>query len=184
MAALCLAIKVHGEVDSSSPETEASIMTVILRLGRGQFSSEELKMMEKSALKRLQWLLHPPTPQVFISFFVELFCAGDNIELKDTAIYLVELSVHDYYFVPLKPSVVALAALSTASSILGLSESWLTGVREDLLLRNGYEEPASIDACSARLEILYASCGTQANDDYVDHADEIIGNHSPRSVMN
>ncbi|OEU21488.1 hypothetical protein FRACYDRAFT_163467, partial [Fragilariopsis cylindrus CCMP1102] len=59
MASLCLAIKVHAT-------TESWIVDTILKLGRDKFTAEQLKTMEVDVLQRLQWLLRPPTPQVFI----------------------------------------------------------------------------------------------------------------------
>ena len=193
MAALCLAIKIHGEVDTHIPGVESSIIDTILHLGRGHFTAEQLKTTEVDALQRLQWRLHPPTPQVFISYFFELYLhSEEHIELKEIALYIVELSVHDYYFVLSKPSVVALAALSNAAHMLGYMELWIINLQEDLRLRHSdYEETNKIDACRARLEKLYANTGAKL-EDFVDipshnhnhnHMDEIRSELSPTSVI-
>ena len=191
MAALCLAIKVHGEVDTKFLGAESSIIDTILHLGRGHFTAEQLKAMEFDVLQRLQWLLHPPTPQVFISYFFDLYHTEEKVELKEVALYIVELSVHDYYFVSSKSSAVALAALLNAARMLGYTELWIIDLQEDLLRHNDYEETDNIDACRARLDKLYASTDAKL-EDFVDipshnhnhnHMDEIRSELSPTSVI-
>ena len=83
MASLCLAIKVYGEIEIDMKEetttTESWIIDTIVQLGRGQFTVAQLKLMEIDVLQRLQWLLHPPTPQLFVSYYLnELFCPWNN----------------------------------------------------------------------------------------------------------
>jgi hypothetical protein len=196
MASLCLAIKVHGDLElemdmddniviissdtdtaiqtswagsitsAATATTESWIIDTILQLGRGNFTAEQLKTMEVDVLQRLQWLLHPPTPQVFISYYFDEFCPWDEetiIELKDLSLFIIELSVHDYYFVPSKPSIVTLAALYNAAQMLdsasassirtmtenddndddyssssssSLSSTWLMDLQHDLLRHN------------------------------------------------
>ena len=163
MAALCLALKVYGEIDMDDTKeeeetttTESWIIETIVQLGRGQFTVEQLKQMELVVLERLQWLLHPPTPQLFVSCYMdELFCPWNNhkddddddnnddivtatrtmttlmlsrghsnrtnnIEWKELTFFIIELSVHDYYFVmnANQSSVIALAAVLNAAQLL------------------------------------------------------------------
>lgn len=193
MATLCVAIKVHGEVDTNVQGAESCILDTILHLGRGYFTAKELKLMELEALQRMQWLLHPPTPQTFVTYFIELFQAEETVELNDIAMYIVELSVHDYFFASSKPSVIALAALWNASRMLGRSELWISDIQDDLLKHNEYEESANIDVCRYRLEKLYANTGTKL-EDFVEvpvqrelgHAirtEGVLMDKSPTSVM-
>lgn len=144
----------------------------------------------------MQWLLHPPTPQVFISYILDLYYdAEEKIELNDIAVYIVELSVHDYYFTSSKPSVLALSALSIATHMLGHSQSWIGAVLEDLRWRDCYEEVTKIDACRDRLNRLYANTGTKLEDFLdlpsqsidtniqADDWDEVCKKISPTSVI-
>ena len=225
MASLCLAIKVHGELKLDmdmddniiiiSPDTDTAIQTswagsitsaatatteswivdTILKLGRDKFTAEQLKTMEVDVLQRLQWLLRPPTPQVFLSYYFDEFCPWDEetiIELEELSLFIIELSVHDYYFVSSKPSIVTLAALYNAAQILdsasassirtmtenndddessssSLSSTWLMDLQHDILRHNSSndnycKEVANINACRERLEILYANTDTKIED--------------------
>jgi len=193
MTTLCIAIKVHGEMDTSVPRAESLIVDTILRLGRDQFKVQELEAMEIDALQQLEWLLHPPTPQMFVSYFIELFCTEAKSELNDVALYLVELSVHDYFFIASKPSVTALAALSNAALLLGQSRLWANNIRCYLLDHFGYEERVRIDACGDRLHKLYRNTGTNLGDFdgnclpvaiYCnDEFNEIVRDFSPTSTL-
>ena len=190
MASLCLAIKLHGVMDTHAPGVESSIVETILHLGRGHFSAVELKAMEIDALQHLQWRLNPPTPQTFISYLLELFPVEEKSEVSDIALYTIELSVHDYYLIPYRPSVLALAALSNASQMLGHSDAWITDITEDLIHRDGYKEAKHIDACRDRLNRLFTNTGTKL-EDFVDISslansndlDGICQERSPTSVI-
>ena len=191
MASLCLAIKLHGGMDIHAQGTESSIVETILHLGRGHFTAEQLKAMEVDALQHLQWLLNPPTPQSFVAYFLELFPTAEKTEMNDIALYIIELSVHDYYLISSKPSVLALAALSNAMRMLGRSDTWLSDIQEDLLRNDEYEEASNIAACKDRLDRLYANTGTKL-EDFVDISsldsngnsfDEMCRELSPTSVI-
>lgn len=190
MSALCLAIKLHGGMDTHAPGVESSIVETILHLGRGHFSAEELKAMEIDALQHLQWRLNPPTPQTFVSYIIELFPMEKMTEISEIALYAIELSVHDYYLIPSKPSVLALAALSNAAQMLGYSDAWMTDIMKDLLRQDEYEEAINIDSCKDRLNQLYANTGTKL-EDFMDasslvnrhHLDRTSREQSPASVI-
>lgn len=193
MAALCIAIKVHGEVDTSVSGAESLIVHTILHLARGHFTAQELELMEIDALQRLQWLLNPPTPQLFVSYFIELFCTDGKVELNDIALYLVELSVHDCYFIASNPSVIALAALWNAARMLGQSEWCTNEIQRHLLQHYGYEESTKIDACRDRLDKLYRSTDTNLEDfedisspialECNEQLNEIGRDYSPTSII-
>lgn len=191
MASLCLAIKLHGGMDTHVPGAESSIVETIVHLGRGHYTADQLKAMEVDVLQRLQWLLNPPTPQAFVSYLLELFPVEEKTEINDIALYIIELSVHDYYLISSKPSVLAISALSNAARMLGHSDEWMSDIQEDLLRHDGYEEAINIDACKNRLDRLYTNTGTKL-EDFVDvtslnngnHSGEIIREPSPTSVIN
>ena len=112
----------------------------------------------------MQWCLNPPTPQAFVSYFLELYPVLEETEIKDIALYIIELSVHDYYLVSSKPSVLALAALSNAARMLGHTDTWINDIQDDLLRNHDYQNDASIEACKDRLDRLYANTGTKLED--------------------
>eukprot|EP00535_Pseudo-nitzschia_heimii_P001139 CAMPEP_0197173698 /NCGR_PEP_ID=MMETSP1423-20130617/528_1 /TAXON_ID=476441 /ORGANISM="Pseudo-nitzschia heimii, Strain UNC1101" /LENGTH=201 /DNA_ID=CAMNT_0042622547 /DNA_START=629 /DNA_END=1234 /DNA_ORIENTATION=- len=164
MASLCLAIKLHGAMDIHIPGIESSIIETLLQLGRDHYTAQQLKAMEAEALQRLQWCLNPPTPQTYVSYILELFPVEENIAINDVALYVIELSVHDYYLVSYKPSVLALSALSNAARMLGHTDAWINHVQDDLLRNHDYQNDAGIEACKDRLDRLYANTGTKLED--------------------
>jgi len=208
MTSLCLVLKLHGDLDDSTSiaipsgiTIESWTIDIILQLGRDNYTATQLKSMEVNVLQQLQWLLHPPTPQLFISYFFELFPQGEEmiIELQEMTSYIVELSIHDYYFVSFKPSVIALASLCNATEMLfgpssalsssfstammmttmtmthEHSSSWLTILQQHLFQNYGYEETTAINVCRERLMELYVNTGTKLQD-FIDPSHE--NNHN------
>ena len=183
MASLCLAIKLHGGMDIHVPGTESSIIETILHLGRDHYTAQQLKEMEAEALQRLQWCLNPPTPQTYVSYILKLFPVEETSEINDIALYIIELSVHDYYLVSSKPSVLALSALSNAARMLGHTDTWINYVLDELLRNHDYKNDASIEACKDRLDRLYANTGTKL-EDFLDISSLERNNQpSPTSVV-
>ena len=88
-------------------------MESILKLSRGLFTLKQMEQMECEILRRLNWYVHPPTPQLFLSYFLSLFSLKE-VEIISLVYFMVELSVVDYFFVSYKPSEIALAALLAA----------------------------------------------------------------------
>lgn len=179
MASLCLAIKLHGHGDVYDSTTSLTtnmvprIIETILQIGDGNYTIEQLRTMEVDILQNLQWLLHPPTPQVFVSYFFRVFSWAESPELTELTSYIVELSVHDYYFVSFKPSVVALASLSNATHMLlgpastmmrDESHSWVVYLQKNILRSYNYEETNNINACRGRLMKLFANAGAKLED--------------------
>ena len=130
----------EDEADEAKRRTEASvsvsasveswIVETIVRLGRNYFTQEQLQGMELEVLANLGWYLHPPTPQLVLEYYFHEFChhppgcaaaaaaPNNNNNLEELALFLIELSVHDYYFVATQPSIIALAALLNAAQLL------------------------------------------------------------------
>lgn len=117
---LILAMKVHHS-------KRVFLTDIIHDLSRGEFDSEDIARMEKQIVDSLQWLLHPPTPQNYIT---RLLIMTTDISSKiygfnptsvcEYAIFFSELSVLDYYFVTQRQSVVAVACIINAMEGLGL----------------------------------------------------------------
>jgi hypothetical protein len=78
--------------------------------------------MELHILRSLSWKLHPPTSIAFVSFLLDYFFATtkeslsitDYDDIYDVASFFSELSVCDYFFVPLGASGIALASILNA----------------------------------------------------------------------
>jgi hypothetical protein len=118
--ALLLAIKVH------QPK-KVSLHKVVKDLSRGQFDQDDVVRMELMMLPSLSWRLHPPTPANYVLRLIELnpFSSSciqefDTESIKALAIFYVELSVYDHFFVTQRQSTVAIAAIMNAMESLGL----------------------------------------------------------------
>jgi hypothetical protein len=79
--------------------------------------------MEARILYALSWNLHPPTPIAVPSTLLPSFlCSADMLhvpmkdldDICDVSSFFCELSVYDYFFVPLGASRIALAAILNA----------------------------------------------------------------------
>jgi hypothetical protein len=117
MSCLYLAIKLN-ETCAIQICGSKSTMDSMLHLARSRFSIEQMREVEYDVLQRLQWRMHPPTPQIFIEYFAIILCPNNPGMLKDQALYLIELAALDYYFVTFKPSEIALAALWNAMKVV------------------------------------------------------------------
>lgn len=112
MTCLYLSIKLNVYKHLLIPGSR-STMDSILQLSRGFFSLKEMEDMENDILQRLQWHVHPPSPQAFVKHFLYLGGIEDS-ELLDVSQFMVELSIMDYYFVDYKSSEIAIAAVMNA----------------------------------------------------------------------
>ena len=156
MTCLYLSIKLNEYKHLIIPGSKSSMET-ILHLSKGFFTNDQMEKMECDILQRLQWHVHPPTPQVFVKHFM-LFLISDDCEerdLHDLAQFYVELSAMDYFFVEHKASDVALAALLNAmdSSATPTQETTLQLPFQDEVVDL---ESASIRACRERLSLIHA----------------------------
>lgn len=118
--ALLLAIKIHQP-------RQINLKHTIKDFSNGQFDSDDVIRMELIMLRSLSWKLHPPSPSDFIlrliswhSFSQCRIQEFDLENLKNMAIFFVELSVWDYSLSTKKPSIVATCAILNAIEHLGL----------------------------------------------------------------
>jgi transcription initiation factor TFIIIB Brf1 subunit/transcription initiation factor TFIIB len=111
MTCLYLAIKVHCS-------KKISVQSMV-SLSRGSFRDDQVVKMERIVLQGLNWHMSPATPHLFLEVFFETSQNDDAMnEIKDSAIYLLELAVCDHFFVSKKPSSVARAAILAAMDIV------------------------------------------------------------------
>lgn len=125
-------------------------LETMAHLSRGTFTKEQMRAMEMDILTNLQWHVHPPTPYIFLSHFMQISSKSKAGATKvyEMARYFVELSVLDYYFVGKRSSTVAIAALLNA---LEDQRCCFDGL--DCFVLPGHEE--HVQDCRARLRSLY-----------------------------
>jgi len=180
MTCLYLSIKLNVYKHLCIPGSK-STMDSILKLSRGFFTLKEMEDMENEILQRLQWHVHPPTPQLILRLLLpESFQHFHKI--FDLANFMIELSVTDYFFVPYKPSETAAAALFGALERL-FSHSNIQLDHSLMIRLKPMETPRVID-CKERLLSIYCACGATEED----HGDgsSLSGNDrtaSPVSVL-
>ena len=136
-------------------------INTLAELSRGEFTGSHIAEMELIMLDTLQWKLNPPTTQAFIRHILLLMPSRRNIDLVyERAIFLAELSVYDYAFVPHDRLLIALGA--TMVAIHGAMENTLadfvkTNIME--LLRsefNVFIDERLLEKVQQRLIFLYS----------------------------
>lgn len=185
MTCLYLSIKLNEYKHLLIPGSKSS-MDTILQLSRGFFTLEEMEKMEYNILQRLQWHVHPPTPQCFIKYIL-FFLSMEDAETHDLALFMAELSVMDYFFVSYKPSEVAIASLFNAMERLSRGSShYMVAALESSLIDYDSE---SVCACRDRLALIYAQANDSPPADAIEatprkeHTEETSRTISPVSVM-
>jgi len=182
MTCLYLSIKLN-EHDPLVIEGCRSSMDTILQLSNGIFTLQEMETKERELLQTLQWRVHPPTSQLFVGQF--LLCTrrlssarSSSImkqkqkELHDIALFTVELSVMDYFFITYNNSDIAVAALLNAMEQSSSSTAGQILQRDFLSFLNtlgciDLHSPTFL-AIRERLALIYA----QANEDEIMEGDE------------
>lgn len=95
---------------------------ILSDLSRGEFDMKDVCEMETHVLHALSWNLHPPTTVAFASILLDYFFASRVVHLSsadlddiyDVSLFFCELSVCDYYFVQMRPSIIALSSILNA----------------------------------------------------------------------
>lgn len=95
---------------------------ILSDLSRGEFDMKDVCGMESHILHTLSWNLHPPTAIAFSSIFLDYFFASkvvtisgtDFDDIYDVSSFFSELAVCDYFFVLMRASTIALAAILNA----------------------------------------------------------------------
>ena len=173
MTCLSLAIKLYEYKRIIIPGSR-STMETILKLGRGSYSMQQIERKEYDVLSKLQWMVHPPTPQLFLQHLLAEFgsCkqqATSNEEVRDFALYLIEVSVLDYSFTCYKSSEIALAALlNSMDSVMTKSlDSQRPVILDDLVMGQLRAHRTNrIMKCQQRLALAYAkAAGPITSDD-------------------
>jgi len=112
MTSLYLAIKINERVELTIP--------TLIRITKDKRSPEQFAKMEKDILQALNWRLNGPTTLCFLEHFFELIPPEMSISntvlrtLFSLSKLYAGLTHNDYYFVPMKPSDVAVCCISIA----------------------------------------------------------------------
>lgn len=167
MTALSLAIKLNEYKRILIPGAR-STMETILRLGRGSYSLQQFEANEYDVLKKLEWMVHPPTPQLFLrQLLAEFGClesqASCNEEVRDLAVYLIEISVLDYSFSAFKSSEIALAALLNSIDTVMAKSSSFQPNDFSLFDRVRVKRTSRVIECQQRLALVYRKAAEPAS---------------------
>jgi hypothetical protein len=168
MSSLLLAIKLFDSRTILLAGSESSSET-ILHLSRGMFTIKALEEMEFDILQRLQWYVHPPTPQTFLHYLVAIPAILRSSEIVHVASFFVELSVIDYFFLQFKASEVALGAILNAVEYLGRISTGC-GDSEQIFASLQATLPSrifpNVSVCQERLRELHANSNVEDHDIY------------------
>jgi len=112
--ALQLALKTH---DSCSIKLDK-----LVKLGRGQFTEQDVVQMEQRILESLEWHLHPPSAYCFLRQYERLLPSsiGQNTRQMITNVtsLVCEVTLTDYKYLAYNPSEVAYAAMLMALEMI------------------------------------------------------------------
>lgn len=177
---LHLAIKVHF------PHMWREVGSLLPDLSRGDFVLDDLVGMEKELMHSLAWLMNPATSQSIAMHMLSLLPSGAPRSplnsIASMALFLVELSVCDYFFVTSRRSIVAIAAILNASESAGFipyesthgavetpyQNEWHTNI-ERLLSDIGYFiDWHEISSARERLWNLYRQSSESTPETYMD----------------
>lgn len=170
MTCLYLAVKLHS--------TRKISISCMSSLSKGCFQVDQISSMEICIIIALRYHLNPPTPSVYLTVAIPLFetdsvgaLANDAIELSR---YLIELSVCDDYFLYMKPSCVACAAILVALDLLDIPRT--------RFLRYGLNySPDATELCIDRLHQVYSVTSPQIEEENTTHLANV--GPSPATVI-
>jgi hypothetical protein len=144
MTCLYLAVKVHCSKKIS--------VGGMVSLSRGSFRNDQVVKMERIVLQGLNWHLSPATPHTFLEVFFTTSRDDEAMnEIRETAQYLLELSVCDNFFMNKRASSISRAAIMAAMDIVARP------LQVDFMLENLLvdDDPLMVEKCSQRLKQIY-----------------------------
>ncbi|XP_057983415.1 G2/mitotic-specific cyclin S13-7-like [Malania oleifera] len=113
------------------------------------YSHEQVLIMEKDILGKLEWTLTVPTPYVFLVRFIK--ASMPDKEMENTVYFFAELGLMHYATIMYCPSMVAASAVYAARCTLNKSPLW----NDTLKLHTGFSEPQLTDC--AKLLVSFHS---------------------------
>nr|AFK34233.1 unknown [Lotus japonicus] len=116
------------------------------------YSHEQILVMEKIILGRLEWTLTVPTPFVFLTRFIKASVPDEGV--TNMAHFLSELGMMHYDTLMYCPSMIAASAVYAARCTLNKSPAW----NETLKLHTDYSEEQLMD-CARLLVSFHCTVG-------------------------
>ncbi|XP_019458931.1 PREDICTED: G2/mitotic-specific cyclin S13-7-like isoform X2 [Lupinus angustifolius] len=116
------------------------------------YTHEQILVMEKIILGKLEWTLTVPTPYVFLVRFIK--ASVPDQELENMSHFLSELGMMQYSTLMFCPSMVAASAVFAARCTLNKTPFW----NETLKLHTGYSEEQLMD-CAKLLVSFHSTIG-------------------------
>ncbi|XP_043690913.1 G2/mitotic-specific cyclin S13-7-like isoform X2 [Telopea speciosissima] len=124
------------------------------------YTREQLLVMEKTILGKLEWSLTVPTPFVFLVRFIK--ASGPDQEMENLVFFLAELGIMRYTTIMYCPSMIAASVVYAARCTLNRTPFWT----ETLKLHTGYIEAQLMDcakllvsfhtrAAESKLKVVY-----------------------------
>jgi len=94
----------------------------MVRCSHGEYSKNEIILMEQKMISVLSWRLNPPTSCEFVKLLLTTLYVNIRIkescrfleEVTDNAIFFTELSIWDCFFIGQSPSTIAIASILNA----------------------------------------------------------------------
>ncbi|XWS65293.1 hypothetical protein CRYUN_Cryun05aG0080800 [Craigia yunnanensis] len=124
------------------------------------YTHEQILIMEKTILGRLEWTLTVPTPFVFLARFIKASIPDEKME--NMVYFLAELGMMHYETIMFCPSMVAASAVYAARCTLNKTPTWT----DTLKFHTGYSEAQLMDCAKflvyfhskvaeSRLQVIY-----------------------------
>ncbi|KAF8396279.1 hypothetical protein HHK36_017894 [Tetracentron sinense] len=110
------------------------------------YAREQILVMEKAILGKLEWGLTVPTPYVFLTRFIK--ASVPDQEMENMVFFLAELGLMHYATIMFCPSMIAASAVYAARCTLNKSPLW----NETLKLHTGFSEPQLMDCAKLLVE--------------------------------
>lgn len=123
-----------------------------VHLSDNAYTHEQVLVMEKIILGKLEWTLTVPTPYVFLVRFIK--ASIPDHELESMVYFLAELGVMHYATIIYCPSMIAASAVYAARCTLKKTPTW----NETLKLHTGFSEPQLMD-CAKLLVSFHSMAG-------------------------
>ncbi|RDX75868.1 hypothetical protein CR513_44205, partial [Mucuna pruriens] len=118
------------------------------------YVSEQVLMMEKTILRKLEWYLTVPTPYVFLVRYIKASTPSDDKEMENMVFFLAELGMMHYPTVILYcPSLIAASAVFAARCTLERSPLWTRTLKH----YTGYSEEQLRDCAKIMVNLHSAA---------------------------
>uniref|UniRef100_A0A2C9VFE9 B-like cyclin n=1 Tax=Manihot esculenta TaxID=3983 RepID=A0A2C9VFE9_MANES len=114
------------------------------------YTHEQVLVMEKTILAKLEWTLTVPTHYVFLARFIK--ASIPDKEMENMVYFLAELGIMHYDTIMFCPSMVAASAVYAARCTLNKSPVWT----ETLKLHTGFSE-SQLKDCAGLLVYLHST---------------------------